>query len=190
MVLQVLIGFAIADLLVLVAAAALGLVSDGHAWFAQHFALGLFGTVCTALMHTLAFVYFVVSAKVVDQAVERARFDRSVREASRTHKTRALLTCLAGVGSVILAALLGALTSVVGVGTDGRYDASRALIARQVHMTAALLAISAQIATVALHAHNIRRQSALMQKTLRAFGEWKQAQRQPAGVELPRTSDA
>lgn len=175
---QVLVGLGLADVLVLAAAAVLGLLSDGHAWFPQHFAMGLFGAICTALLHTLALVYFVVSAKVVDQAVERAGFDASVRETSRTNKTRALLTSVIGAGSVIATALLGAYTSVAGVGENGVYDTRRAFVARHVHMTAAGLAIMVQIAAVALHVRNVRRQARLANEILRAFGEWKEAQRQ------------
>lgn len=100
---------AVADLILLCAAAVLGLSVEGQRLYPQHFGLALFATVLTVLLHVVVFTYFTASGKLMTQAVTIGRLDRDPLQ-QIAHFKRRITRCVALAYAVLLTTVaLGAL---------------------------------------------------------------------------------
>ncbi|MFQ5490543.1 MAG: hypothetical protein ACE5GE_07460 [Phycisphaerae bacterium] len=105
---RVFLGLASGLLLVLAAAAGLGLMVRGDDLFVQHFALGLFAALLAALVHVVTFTYFAVTGKAIRQAVALAHLDDSILQRTQTYKKWALRCVVLGFFPVVATVALGA----------------------------------------------------------------------------------
>jgi hypothetical protein len=96
--------------------------------FTVHFLLGLFTTLLTLLVHSLAFTYFIGTGRWVDKVVSCYSLPRDLWNQSRSLKMRALPAILGGIFLVFAATMLGAAVD-------------RGLVGSTLHMTVAMAAI-------------------------------------------------
>ena len=96
--------------------------------FTVHFLLGLFTTLLTLLVHSLAFTYFIGTGRWVEKVVASYMLPKELWSQSRNLKMRALPAFLGSVFMVLLATILGAAVD-------------RGLLDGTLHMAAAMLAI-------------------------------------------------
>ncbi len=99
---------AIGDLAVMVVTAVTGLMVTGMDGWRRHFLLGLLTALYTCLVHVVAFMYFVVSGKIVEQAVGAGQAVRDDLQRVIALKSKALLASFAGIAAIITAAGFGA----------------------------------------------------------------------------------
>lgn len=105
-------AFAITDLLLLSAAALVGLGVRGDVWFLQHFALGLTATFFTCLCHCVVLGYFMATGKMIRLAVEDAGLDPGLFETATRYKMRAYAALMPGILLVLAAAATGGWVSI------------------------------------------------------------------------------
>jgi hypothetical protein len=162
-------GLFIADLIILPAAATLGWLSEDGRWFAYHFAMGLFGVLYTVFMHSAVYLYFIVSGKMVAQAVHAASLDPGYSESSRRLKKRTLRIAMLGILAVGATAGLGAWVASAAAQTDQ----PRSVDPVTLHMICAMVAIATQIAAGAFEFRTIGLQSELSTKVLAEYEAWR-----------------
>ncbi len=164
------LGLAVADLLVLTAAAVLGWVTDGkQRLFALHFGMGLFAAIYTVFMHVVAYVYFIVCGKIVAEAVERAGLDPALDDRAGVLKTRTFRFALLGIVTIIATAILGARIAAVGLSPQGDPDMSRRAAGQTIHLLCAVLTLMVQPIVMTIVYHNIESQVELTADALAAL---------------------
>ena len=109
---RILVALVISYVIVISAAMALGFWVHDAPSFALHFALGMFSTLLTCLIYCVLLTYFVITGKMIKQAVLKAHLDHDlIRQSQRPKSWIVRLTAL-GVAVTIAAALLGAWANV------------------------------------------------------------------------------
>lgn len=171
---QVLLGLVIADMLVLAGAMMLGWMGVGARMFALHFALGLFGTIYTALMHSIVYVYFIVSGKVVGEAVERGGFDPDWAAQAKRLKMKTFRYAFLAILAVIATALVGGFITTAASGSAA-VDSSAGESAARWHLTLAIVSLLVQPAVAVVEYRNIGRQQQLTASVLSALEEWRRS---------------
>lgn len=169
---------AFADLLLLAGAAVLGATINGDHRYAQHFSLGLFASLFTALLHVVVFTYFSATGRMISQAVWIGHLDRGPLDSVRDFKSRVIRWVAAGFGSIVVVASLGAVCA-----RDPTW--------RLWHAAASILAIT--VNAVAFYAQHgcIHRNMELMTTVFEAYdAEQAGAQDQPKGTPQPSTGKA
>ena len=167
---QAFLGLALADLILLIAVAALGWITDGsERLFVFHFGLGLFTTIYTVFMHMVVYVYFIVCGKIVGQAVERADLGQRLEERATALKIRTFRFALLGIITAIATAILGARIASVGISPEGDPDATRRAAALTVHMLCALVMLIVQPIVMTIEYHNVESQVELNAEALTAL---------------------
>ncbi len=167
---QAFLGLALADVILLIAVAALGWITNGsERLFVFHFGLGLFTTIYTVFMHMVAYVYFIVCGKIVGEAVERAALDQRLQERAQALKTRTFRFALLGILTAITTAILGARIASVGISPEGDPDATRRAAALTVHMLCALVMLIVQPIAATIEYHNVESQVELNAEALAAL---------------------
>lgn len=188
---QVLIGLLLADIIVLAAAAVLGWTCTGERGFALHFALGLFAAIYTALMHSIIYIFFIVSGKVVIEAADRAGLEPHWVADAKRLKMRTFRVLLLGILAAIVTALLGGNVFMAGSARGVAFDASKAAGALTAHMISAILTIVVQPLVGYVEFRSIGRQHEIMSGALARLEAWKRSQRDAAGAAAhPSTSPA
>ncbi len=99
-------------LLLVSAAASAGFLADGNRWFAVHFALGLFTTLYTCGVYCIVLTYFVITGKMVKQAVLTSGLDPELINSAQQPKGRVVRLTALGVAAALCTALLGAWANV------------------------------------------------------------------------------
>ena len=164
------LGLAVADLLVLTAAAVLGWITDGkQRLFALHFGMGLFGAIYTVFIHVVAYVYFIVCGKIVSEAVERAGLDPALDERAGVLKARTFRFALLGIVTIIATAILGARIAAVGISPQGDPDALRRAGGQTIHLLCAMLTLIIQPIVMTIVYHNMEAQVELTADALAAL---------------------
>ncbi len=147
---RVFAGLASGLLLTLCGAAVLGFMVVGDRLFVQHFALGLFAALLTALVHVVTFTYFTVTGKAIHQAVALARLEEAAMEETQRIKRGAT-------GCIVIAFLPLVATVALGAHTWGQREHST------YHLIAALTCIIANALALMYEFRLIRQNDAIMQ---------------------------
>ncbi|MFQ5430737.1 MAG: hypothetical protein ACE5E1_10540 [Phycisphaerae bacterium] len=100
---------AASDVLLMVLTAAVGLMVRGQEGFGRHFLLGVLTAMFTSLIHVIFFMYFVVQNKIATQAILQGDVDAALAPRVQGLKARALRSGMVGIGTLLLAVILGAL---------------------------------------------------------------------------------
>jgi hypothetical protein len=124
-------AMAVADILLLVSSAVLGLLAEGKHLYVQHFALALFTIVLSVLIHVVVFTYFAATSRMISQAVLIRHLDQSPIARTREFKGRIAKLTLLGALSLVVTGAFGAL-----IDTNEQW--------KWMHLTAAF-------ATIAIH---------------------------------------
>lgn len=98
---------ATANLLLMALTAVTGLIVDGSAGYTRHFYLGVLTALFTCFVHVVAFMYFVVQQKIVEQAARVGAVSGQLDERVAGFKSRALRLSAIGMVTIILASVLG-----------------------------------------------------------------------------------
>jgi len=109
---RILAALVISYVLVIAATSVSGLLADDPQSFGVHFALGLCATILTCFVRCAALTYFVVTGKMVKQAVLAARLDQRYIEESQRPKATIVRVAAVGIALSLGAALLGAWANV------------------------------------------------------------------------------
>ncbi|HEY3245109.1 MAG TPA: hypothetical protein VGM03_17335 [Phycisphaerae bacterium] len=150
--LRVFWGLALADGIVLVGAALLGAVARGERGVYQHVGLGVFAALLTCLVHAVVFTYFTATGKMMRQALALGKLDGAIDARIRRSKQRISRAVAVAVFTLIVTVAAGAAyLRVPGSGVPG-----------YVHVTAALLALAANLWAFAVEAGLIAANAALM----------------------------
>jgi amino acid transporter len=86
-----------------------GLFVDGRDSFALHFGLGLVATLFTCLAHCIILVYFIITGKLVKQAVDKGHLDPDYIPTTQRIKGRISILIALGFLATLAAAMAGAL---------------------------------------------------------------------------------
>ena len=98
------IGITLVNLLFLLATAGLGFLHNRP----MHVLAGALATLVCCGVHCVVFTYFIATAKWVQHAVLVKKLDPKILEPTRSFKMQAFPAALLAMGSVFLAAILGA----------------------------------------------------------------------------------
>lgn len=98
---------AICNLLLMGLTATLGLQVVGAEGFSRHFLLGVLTGMFTCFVHIVAFMYFAVQGKIMQQAVNGG-LDATHHRQTIELKARALRVSLCGIGAILVVIALGA----------------------------------------------------------------------------------
>jgi hypothetical protein len=98
---------ALANLLLMATTTVTGLAVDGSAGYERHFYLGVLTALYTCFVHVVAFMYFVVQQKIVDQAARTEGLAGRYFELAGGFKMKALRLSAVGMATIILAGVLG-----------------------------------------------------------------------------------
>lgn len=90
-----------------------GLLVEGAFGFERHFHLGVLTSFFACFVHVIAFMYFVVQEKIIRQACLSEGLDVSFHERAMAMKSRAVRLSVAGIGSLMITAGLGAAVGVM-----------------------------------------------------------------------------
>lgn len=105
--------------------------------FAVHFAMGMVATILTCLIYCVLLTYFVITGKLIKQAVQTAGLSEDLIRKSQKPKGRIVLLTSLAVGVTLAAALLGAWANVSPDQQSGRSF---------MHMCAEFLALCVNLA--------------------------------------------
>ncbi len=106
---RILPALVLTDVVLLCAAATLGLFVDGDRLYAQHFGLAMFALVLTLLIHVVVFTYFSVTGRMISQAVFIGRLDRAPLERVKLHKRHVARCVGLSFLAIVVVAAFGAL---------------------------------------------------------------------------------
>lgn len=88
--------------------AVLGLLVQGEEGFVRHFLLGLLSAFFACFVQVVVFMYFVVQEKIVRQSALSGDVKVGFHQRVQVFKSRALRLSMAGIGSILVTAALGA----------------------------------------------------------------------------------
>ena len=152
------LGLTIANILGLLAAAALGYVSAARPDYrAHHLLSGVLAAILCVGVHCVVFTYFVATAKWIRHAIAVKSLDPALASPTRSFKAMAFPAALACMTVVFVAACLGA-----------AHDAYR--IDRAWHHLLALTSIAVNLGGAAIEYHAISRNGRLVDEVLARIG--------------------
>jgi hypothetical protein len=109
------LGLTIANLVALLAAAALGYMSAANPdWRGYHLLAGALAALLCVAVHCVVFTYFVATAKWVQHAIATRSLDPALAAPTRSFKAMAFPAALLCMASVFAAACLGAARDALG----------------------------------------------------------------------------
>lgn len=123
--------------------------------FAVHFAMGLVATILTCLIYCVLLTYFVITGKLIKQAVQSAGLEKDLIQQSQKPKARIVLLTALAVGVTLVAALLGAWANV-----SVDQQSARPFM----HMCAEFLALCVNLAAFSVCYQEVRRNSRLFER--------------------------
>ena len=148
------LGFTTANLLGLLAAAALGYVSvDQHDLRPYHLLAGALAAILCVGVHCVVVTYFIATAKWVQHAVTVKSLDPALAQPTRSFKAMAFPAALSCMTIVFVAACLGA-----------AHDSYR--VSRTWHHLVALISIAVNVAGAAIEYHAIAHNGRLIDEIL------------------------
>ncbi|MCH8967912.1 MAG: hypothetical protein IIA66_02195 [Planctomycetes bacterium] len=154
---RILLALVIGYVIVIAATAVLGFRAQDSRSFAAHFGMGLFATLYTCLIYCILLTYFVITGKLVKQAVLNGHLDEIlIRQSQRPKGIIVSLTAVA-VAITLIAALLGAWANI-----GGEQDAVRSTY----HMIAEMLSVAANLAAFGMCYHLVHRNGPFLEKVL------------------------
>ncbi len=99
------------DLLLICVTAVVGLLVQGQEHYFQHFVLGLLSALYTCFVHVVAFMTFVVSMRITQEAIAAGRADARLARDLQVCKSRTLFMVLIAIGWTLATAVLGAIVT-------------------------------------------------------------------------------
>jgi hypothetical protein len=108
---------AVANVALLALTATLGMTVSGMDGYMRHFLLGVLAAFFACFVHVVAYMYFVVQEKIVQQAVLHDGLDAAHHNAALGIKSRALWISMAGIVSVLATVFCGAMIGIVATST-------------------------------------------------------------------------
>ncbi len=155
--LRILLALVVGYVIVIAAAAVLGFCAQDARFFAAHFGMGLFVTLYTCLVYCILLTYFVITGKLVKQAVLNGHLDEIlIRQSQRPKGIIVMLTAMA-VAITLIAAVLGAWANM-----GGEQDTAR----NTYHMLAEMLAVAANLAAFGMCYHLVHRNGPFLEQVL------------------------
>lgn len=111
------IGLTAFNLICLCATAALGycVMLYGSSYGPLHQLAGVLATIACCAVHCIVFTYFIATAKWMQHAVEVKHLEPAMLSPTKSFKMQAFPAALIAMGSVFLAAVVGAITFSYGV---------------------------------------------------------------------------
>lgn len=122
------------DLLLLCVTAVMGLLVQGQEHYFQHFVLGLLSALYTCFVHVVAFMTFVVSMRITQEAIAAGRTDERLARELQVCKSRTLVMALVAIGWTVVTAALGAIVTepkqaaAWGVSTNWHFAAGMGMV--------------------------------------------------------------
>jgi hypothetical protein len=122
------------DLLLLCVTAVVGLLVQGQEHYFQHFVLGLLSALYTCFVHVVAFMTFVVSMRITQEAIAAGRTDGRLATELQVCKSRTLVMALIAIGWTLATAALGAIVTepkqaaAWGVSTNWHFAAGMGMV--------------------------------------------------------------
>lgn len=99
------------DLLLICVTAVVGLLVQGQEHYFQHFMLGLLASLYTCFVHVVAFMTFVVSMRITQEAIAAGRTDARLAKELQRCKSRTLVMAMLAIGWTLATAALGAIVT-------------------------------------------------------------------------------
>lgn len=154
---RILLALVIGYVIVIVCTGVLGFRSHDSRSFAAHFAMGLFATLYTCLVYCILLTYFVITGKLVKQAVLNGHLDEALIKQSQHPKGVITALTAVAVAITLIAAVLGVWANI-----GGEQDAIRSTY----HMIAELLAVAANLAAFGMCYHLVHRNGPFLDQVL------------------------
>jgi len=154
---RILLALVIGYVIVIAATAVLGFRARDSRSFAAHFGMGLFATLYTCLIYCILLTYFVITGKLVKQAVLNGHLDEILIRQSQHPKGIIVMLTAVAVAITLIAALLGAWANI-----GGELDAVRSTY----HMIAEMLSVAANLAAFGMCYHLVHRNGPFLEKVL------------------------
>ncbi len=154
---RILLALIVGYVIVIAAAAVLGFCAQDSRFFAAHFGMGMFATLYTCLVYCILLTYFVITGKLVKQAVLTGHLDKDlIKQSQRPKGTIAMLTAVA-VAITLIAAVLGAWANIGG---------EQHTLRNTYHMLAEMLAVAANLAAFGMCYHLVHRNGPFLEQVL------------------------
>ncbi len=154
---RIFLALVVGYVIVIAAAAVLGFRAQDSRSFAVHFGIGLFATLYTCLVYCILLTYFVITGKLVKQAVLNGHLDEVlIRQSQRPKGIIVMLTAVA-VAVTLIAAVLGAWANI-----GGEQDTVR----NTYHMLAEMLAVAANLAAFSMCYRLVHRNGPFLEQVL------------------------
>ncbi len=154
---RILLALVIGYVIVIAATVVLGFRAHDSRSFAAHFGMGLFATLYTCLIYCILLTYFVITGKLVKQAVLSGHLDEVlIKQSQRPKGIIAMLTAVA-LAITLIAAVLGAWANI-----GGEQDTVR----NTYHMLAEMLAVAANFAAFGMCYHLVHRNGPFLEQVL------------------------
>lgn len=166
---RILLGLIVGYMIVIAAAAVLGFCAQDSRFFAAHFGMGLFATLYTCLIYCILLTYFVITGKLVKQAVLTGHLDEVLIKQSQRPKGIIVMLTAAAVAITLFAAVLGAWANMGG---------EQNTVRNTYHMLAELLAVVANLAAFGLCYQLVSRNGPFLDQVL---GQARRAQSPTTG---------
>ena len=154
---RILLALVIGYVIVIAVTAVLGFRVQDSRSFAAHFGMGLFATLYTCLIYCILLTYFVITGKLVKQAVLNGHLEEVLIKQSQRPKGIIVMLTAVAVSITLIAALLGAWANI-----GGEQDAARSTY----HMIAEMLSVAANLAAFGMCYHLVHRNEPFLEKVL------------------------
>lgn len=154
---RILLALVIGYVIVIASAAVLGFCAHDSRSFAAHFGMGLFATLYTCLVYCVLLTYFVITGKLVKQAVLSSHLDEVLIKQSQHPKGVIVILTAVAVAITLIAAVLGAWANI-----GGEQDAIRSTY----HMLAEMLATAANLAAFGMCYHLVHKNGPFLEQVL------------------------
>lgn len=159
---RILVGLIISYVIVVAAAFTGGvMIRDGRT-LAVHFGLGLFVTLFTCLVHCIVLTYFVITGKLIKQAVLRGHHGNDYIRRSQAAKGRVSLFGVLAMATALAGAATGAWANV---------GSGETLHRGPMHMIVELLAIGCNVLAFGLYYVHIHRNARLVDEVFARLSE-------------------
>ena len=154
---RILLALLIGYVILIVSAAVLGFWASDSRSFVAHFGMGLFATLYTCLVYCVLLTYFVITGKLVKQAVLSSHLDEVLIKQSQHPKGVIVILTAVGVTITLIAAVLGAWANI-----GGEQDTVRSTY----HMIAEMLATATNLAAFGMCYHLVHRNGPFLEQVL------------------------